>query len=202
MTPMIRVSFHFQHTGACLSADRPAETHGDPFIEGSETGDFTRAFQPENPKILVFFHVGEGVFTTLRHGLSRKRSWGLRQASAPAAWASPGCDDVPVQKIKNCCNGNTVAAQEGDGKFLKPGFTNSIKFCRRCRTFFVNVDNAGKFYINLFSTECIHQRKEPVLRLPIQCFTRSSRWASNRLHPAPDWSRGQPVRRFSGRSAS
>jgi hypothetical protein len=41
---MIWVSFHFQHTGVCLSADRPAETHGGPFIEGSETGRFTAVF--------------------------------------------------------------------------------------------------------------------------------------------------------------
>ena len=38
MTPKIWVSFQSMHTGACPGADRPAETHGGLFIEGSKPG--------------------------------------------------------------------------------------------------------------------------------------------------------------------
>jgi len=57
---MIWGSFHFPHTGACPDGDRPAETHGGPFIEGSETGDFKAVFPREIREMVVFIHVGDG----------------------------------------------------------------------------------------------------------------------------------------------
>jgi len=59
MTPKIWVSFHFWPTGACASADRPAETLGGRLIERSKTEDFTRAFRPKNLEIRLFSHVGD-----------------------------------------------------------------------------------------------------------------------------------------------